>query len=166
MRNVNKKCASTAGLLLVGLIIMTMIAPTYAVPSPLSQIQHIVVIYQENWSFDSLYGKFPGANGIANAGNNVIQLDKQGQPYATLPQALNTNLKPAQPDNRFPNDLPVQPFDINQYVPATMTIGDPGVGFYQEQYQIDGGRMDKFVAWSPNHNGGLTMGYYDATNAP
>src|SRR5208282_162050 len=165
MRNVNKKCASAAGLLLVGLVIMSMIAPTYAAPSPFSQIQHIVVIYQENWSFDSLYGKFPGANGIANAGYNTIQVDKDGRQYATLPQVLNTNLKPPQPDNRFPSNLPVQPFDLNQYVPADKMIDDPGVGFYQEQNQIDGGRMDKFVAWSPN-NGGITMGYYDATNAP
>jgi acid phosphatase len=28
-----------------------------------SKIQHIIVIYQENWSFDSLYSKYPGANG-------------------------------------------------------------------------------------------------------
>jgi len=34
----------------------------------------------------------------------------------------------------------------------------------QRQYQIDSGHMDKFVAWSSN--GGLTMGYYDATNVP
>jgi phospholipase C len=166
MKNLKTKCASAAGALLVGLIILSMVAPTYAAPNPLSQINHIVVIYQENWSFDSLYGKFPGANGIANAGYNAIQIDRNGDPYTTLPQALNTNLKPAQPDKRFPSDLPVQPFDLGQYVPADQKIGDPGVGFYQEQYQIDGGRMDKFVAWSPNNNGGLTMGYYDATNGP
>ena len=27
----------------------------------LDAIQHVVVIYQENWSFDGLYGKLPGA---------------------------------------------------------------------------------------------------------
>src|SRR6267378_2483003 len=27
------------------------------------RLRHIIVIYQENWSFDSLYGQFPGANG-------------------------------------------------------------------------------------------------------
>jgi len=139
MLNRKKKCVSAASVLFVGLIMMSMVGPAYATASPLSQINHIVVIYQENWSFDSLYGKFPGANGIANAGNNVIQLDRQGRPYATLPQALNTNLKPAQPDKRFPNDLPVQPFDLGQYASADQKIGDPGVGFYQEQYQSDGG---------------------------
>jgi phospholipase C len=35
--------------------------------SSLSQIQHIIVIYQENWSFDALYAKFPGANGSSTA---------------------------------------------------------------------------------------------------
>ena len=38
-------------------------------PSGLEKIQHVIVIYQENWSFDSLYGKFPGAEGLANAGD-------------------------------------------------------------------------------------------------
>ncbi len=32
-----------------------------------ASIQHIVVIYQENWPFDGLYGSFPGANGISSA---------------------------------------------------------------------------------------------------
>src|SRR5579872_880560 len=27
------------------------------------KIEHVIVIYQENWSFDGLYAKFPGANG-------------------------------------------------------------------------------------------------------
>ena len=36
-----------------------------AQPGGLQQINHVIVIYQENWSFDSLYGKFPGANGLS-----------------------------------------------------------------------------------------------------
>ena len=35
--------------------------------SGLARIDHIVVIYAENRSFDNLYGLFPGADGIANA---------------------------------------------------------------------------------------------------
>ena len=35
-------------------------------PSGLEKIRHVIVIYQENWSFDSLYGEFPGANGVAD----------------------------------------------------------------------------------------------------
>ncbi len=33
----------------------------------LQNIDHFIIIYQENWSFDGLYGSFPGANGLANA---------------------------------------------------------------------------------------------------
>src|SRR5262245_26102671 len=53
--------------------------------SPLSQIDHFVVIYQENWSFDGLYGSFPGANGIANASStSLTQVDRvTGSPLAT-----------------------------------------------------------------------------------
>src|ERR1700740_443127 len=32
----------------------------------LRRIGHIIVIYQENWSFDALYGQFPGADGLQN----------------------------------------------------------------------------------------------------
>lgn len=43
----------------------------------LNSIDHIVVIYQENWSFDGLYSSFPGANGIASASaNSLNQLDR------------------------------------------------------------------------------------------
>src|SRR5262252_959003 len=63
----------------------------------LSRVGHIVVIYQENWSFDSLYGKFPGARGLADAGNAVKQVDVNGSPYTTLPQPLDTGTKPPSP---------------------------------------------------------------------
>jgi hypothetical protein len=45
--------------------------------SALQQIDHFVVIYQENWSFDAVYGNFPGANGIANASPaSLSQIDR------------------------------------------------------------------------------------------
>ncbi len=130
----------------------------------LDPIKHLIVIYQENWSFDSLYGSFPGANGLANAGAAVNQVNKNGQPYSTLPQPINSNLKPPAPDSRFPADMPVKPFDISQYVPADQKTGDLVHRYYHEQYQIDYGKMDKFVAWTDA--GGLVMGHYDATNMP
>lgn len=130
----------------------------------LDKINHIIVIYQENWSFDGLYGKFPGANGLANAGDKVQQVDKNGQPYATLPQPIDTTLKPVGPDPRFPANMAVQPFDVSQYVTPDQKTGDLVHRYYQEQYQIDGGKMDKFVAWSDA--AGLVMSYYDASNMP
>jgi len=130
----------------------------------LDKINHIIVIYQENWSFDGLYGSFPGANGIANAGAAANQVDKNGVPYATLPQPIDNNQKPPAPDPRFPANLPVGPFDLTQYVAPDQKTGDLVHRYYQEQYQIDGGKMDKFVAWSDA--AGLVMSHYDATNMP
>ncbi|GCE12840.1 acid phosphatase [Tengunoibacter tsumagoiensis] len=138
--------------------------PTTSTPhptNPFGKIKHFVVLYQENWSFDSLYGSFPGADGISNASQTALQqVDKNGQPYTTLPQPL---LK-GQPDPRFPANLPVKPFDATQYVSPDLMTGDLVHRFYQEQYQIDGGKMDKFVAWSDA--AGLVMSNYDGTNMP
>src|SRR5580693_5461818 len=63
-------------------------------------VNHIIVIYQENWSFDGLYGTFPGATGIANAGAAARQVDMQGQPFAPLPPPINTSRHA--PDSHFP----------------------------------------------------------------
>ncbi|MGD0044565.1 MAG: alkaline phosphatase family protein, partial [Isosphaeraceae bacterium] len=39
-------------------------AGSYLVPSGIHKIQHVIVIMQENRSFDSYFGTFPGADGI------------------------------------------------------------------------------------------------------
>src|SRR5581483_5481882 len=66
------------------------------------RINHIIVIYMENWSFDGLLGFIPGANGIAGAAAAPRQVDRVGQPYATLAQPINNDLNPPAPDARFP----------------------------------------------------------------
>jgi phospholipase C len=129
-----------------------------------SRVQHIIVIYQENWSFDSLYPNFPGANGISNAASTIPQVDKSGAAITVLPQPINNNVSPPVPDTRFPANLPVAPYDMTKYVPADQITGDIIHRFYHEQLQIDSGKMDKFVTWSDN--GGLVFSYIDATNLP
>src|SRR5215471_5194935 len=99
----------------------------------LSRINHIVVIYQENWSFDSLYGNFPGANGLANASSTIPQVDKNGAPITTLPQPINNNVSPAVPDSRFPANMPVAPYDLSRFVPPDQVTGDIIHRFYHEQ---------------------------------
>jgi phospholipase C len=42
------------------------------------------MLYLENRSFDNIFGEFPGANGIANAGDAAIQNARNGQPLTTL----------------------------------------------------------------------------------
>jgi len=92
---------------------------------PIELIDHVVVIYQENWSFDSLFGKFPGANGIANALETVRQVDRAGQHYAALPASIDNSRPPGAPDPRIPTNLPVKPFDLGAYVQPNQRAGNP-----------------------------------------
>jgi len=151
--------------LLAGIGLTTALcAPAYAQNMPdapkagLNKIGHIIVIYLENRSFDNLYGMFPGANGIANAGAAATQVDANGEPYKTLPAPLNTNLKPAITDTRFPAELPNGPFAADKFAGPEQTTGDLVHRYYQEQLQINEGRMNKFVAYTDS--GGLTMNGY------
>ncbi|HWB65113.1 MAG TPA: alkaline phosphatase family protein [Chitinophagales bacterium] len=129
------------------------------------RIKHIVVIYQENWSFDGLYGNFPGANNLSKA-HLYPQLNKDGSIMAYAPQPYSTIYeKPSVPDSAyFPSKMPPIPYDLQLYVDHDHQTGDLIHEFYTEQQQIDGGKMDKFISWS--NDGGLVMSYFDATNLP
>ncbi|CAL1521554.1 alkaline phosphatase family protein [Chitinophaga sp. MM2321] len=121
------------------------------------QINHVVVIYMENHSFDNLYGEFKGANGIENAKKgNVVQVDKDGKPYKYLPEIPR--------NNSFPTNLPNELFNIDKYVPSDKKTPDVTHRFFHNQLQIDGGKMDKFAAY--NDSKGLAMGYYRTEKLP
>jgi len=121
------------------------------------QINHLVVIYMENHSFDNLYGEFKGANGIKNAQRgNFLQVDQDGKPYKFLPEIPR--------NNSFPTNLPNQLFNIDQYVPSDKATSDVTHRFFHNQLQIDGGKMDKFAAY--NDSKGLAMGYYSTKKLP
>jgi phospholipase C len=125
------------------------------------RIEHIVIIYLENRSFDNLYGHFPGANGLQDASKTATQTDSQGQVYATFPPVMSDRTKPPEPDRRFPANLPNAPFLIDRYVPIHEKYADDLVrSYYRQQQQIHGGKMDRFVAVSGS---GLAMGYHDTT---
>jgi phospholipase C len=58
----------------------------------LSKINHVVVIYEENHSFDNLYGGWEGVNGRANAdAAHTTQVDQNGVAYGCVKQ-LDVNL--------------------------------------------------------------------------
>lgn len=138
-------------------------APVASKPG-LEKVGHIVVLFLENRSFDNLYGLFPGANGIANAGSTATQTDRDGKPFEQLPLVMNVNIKPPVVDNRFPDNLPNKPFQADAYAGLEQTTGDLVHRFYQQQEQINGGKMDRFAAISDA--GGLTMSYFDGARLP
>ncbi len=149
---------------------------------PLRKIDHFVVVYQENHSFDNLYGGWEKVDGLRDAdAAHTRQVDQSGAPYACLLQ-VDVNLAPLG-CSAFPN----APFRIEDYIaPDDTTCPKPGMSapdgvlkgsglpggctrdlvhrFYQEQYQLNGGRQNRYVTGSDAV--GLTMGHYDTRKLP
>lgn len=134
--------------------------PTIAPPpesfnpdDPIHLIQHVVIVMQENRSFDSYFGTYPGANGIPMFA---------GQPTVCLPEspALGTCTAPFHDTN-----------DVD--------IGGPH-SFDAATADIDGGKMDGFIEqartgggprcrdpFEPTCGAGQdVMGYHDANEIP
>lgn len=162
-----RTCGLALGLILAALPVRaaTVCDPRAPDPGPVAQLDHFIIIFQENWSFDGLYGLVDGADGIrqAIATGATAQTDRLGRPLTALPTP-STNPP-------IPEGLPVRPFDLGRYVPAGAHSRDIVHKFYTEQLQIGNGalepgdgRNEKFVSWS--NNGSLVMSYYDARKLP
>ncbi|MGH8676116.1 MAG: acid phosphatase [Burkholderiales bacterium] len=127
----------------------------------LSRIEHVVVIYAENRSFDHLYGFFPGADGIANAtAEQKTQLDHDGRPLPHLPPVY----EHGHPSKRFTAKLANGPFQIDAPpVNGRMdeVLPSPIHAFHHHRDQINGGQNNRFVAMSSA--GAWTMGYFDGS---
>jgi acid phosphatase len=158
-------------------------------------VERIVVIYEENHSFDNLYGGWEGVNGLANADPaHTTQVNQAGTPYTCLLQndvnlaALPATCHDATTATPFDSHFHNSPFRIDDFIAPTDTTCPPpgdfskpngwlkGTGlpggctrdlvhrFYQEQYQLDGGKQDRYTTGSDAV--GLTQGYYDTTALP
>ena len=128
----------------------------------IAKIDHWIVIYQENWSFDGLYGM------------SQCRRAEQCRPD----RAASGPLRPAAGDtSRIVNRSQCYRWaaggsvDLAQYVDIAASTRDLVHRFYTEQLQIDNGvvepsngAMDKFVAWTDNP--ALVMSYYDTQSLP
>jgi acid phosphatase len=162
--------------------------------TPLDKIDHIVVVYEENHSFDNLYGTWEGVNGLADAdAAHTTQVDQQGAPYACLKQNdVNLAALPAtctDAAHGFSSAFANTWFTIDPLIPPSATTCPPplqafafpngvlnGKGlpggctrdlvhkFYQEQYQLNGGAQNRYMVGSDAV--GLTMGVYDTQQLP
>jgi phospholipase C len=133
--------------------------------APKGDIQHVVVIFDENVSFDHYFGTYPKA------------LNLPGEsPFTALPgtpavDGLSQSLLVNNPNasNRLNGAGAANPFRLS---PANAATADQDHSYKAEQMAFDAGAMDLFprsvgAADSPNLGSGiaattgLTMGYYD-----
>jgi phospholipase C len=128
-------------------------------------IKHVVVIFDENVSFDHYFGTYPFA---ANTDGSTFHA-KRGTPKVN---GLYTKITPKGPVG------PLLTANPNLYNPQRLTHAqaatcDQDHGYTPEQQAVNGGKMDKFVQFteaSPTCNAsqpalffrpGLVMDYYD-----
>lgn len=144
-------------------------APAAIATGDLSQIQTVVVIYDENRSFDSLYGRFPGAEGLAQAPDSAkLQRDRDGSILPELPPVWGGLTSPGvQPavTQAMTAHIPNGPFAVDDpdglNVADSVLTADLWHRFYQNQMQINHGRNDGFAAWS--NVGAMVMANWDGS---
>jgi acid phosphatase len=101
-------------------------------------VQHIVVIYEENHSFDNLYGGWEGVNGRSAAtAADTVQLSEGGVSYTCLLQNDVNLASPPQPvtctdstsgSTTINSNFTNAPFNIDTFIPPTATTCPaPGV---------------------------------------
>jgi len=118
--------------------------PAKADAAGLNQIQHVVVLMQENRSNDSYFGR--------------LHFEGQVQSQPEPPGANN-------PDPTNPAGPPIKAFHQAHYC-SVSDLNHSWSGVHQE---IDGGAMDGFTAANvdpKDPNGSRTMGFYDQTDLP
>jgi phospholipase C len=127
----------------------------------LAQVNHIVVLYLENHSFDNLLGSWPGADGLADGGG-VPQIGADGTAYASLPQYA---AYPTGVESLAGSQIANGPFDLTGYFQEASFTNDLLHRFYQEQLQINGGKMDSYVLYN-DESAGQSMGYWPTMSLP
>ncbi len=119
-------------------------------PTPVTKtpIKHVVVIFQENISYDHYFGVYPNAPGFT-AKPNTPTSDN----YLSHPGLLTHN-----------------PNLYNPFLLTNAQTCDMDHEYLAEQEAYDGGKVDKFVQFTTstgtgcNPNGSTVMGYYDGRN--
>jgi phospholipase C len=121
------------------------------VASSRTPIKHLVVIFDENVSFDHYFGTYPNA---ANTDGSPFHAKRGTPPVNGLSKSLLT----ANPNSYNPQRL----------TPAEALTCDQNHGYQAEQQAFNGGAMDKFVQFTQTDNctgeygpPGIVMDYYD-----
>ena len=126
--------------------------PTTTVPTTATPIQHLVVIFQENVSFDHYFGTYPNATNPAG--------EPKFKPAPDTPavnglsgglQSNNPNLNPANGAGAS------NPFRLDRSQAVT---ADQNHDYSAEQRAFDAGLMDLFPLYTSS-GGNEVMGYYD-----
>jgi phospholipase C len=154
MAAMRKRPIFAGGLVAAAAAVAVGLTVAHADPLPLAPastpIKHLVVIFDENISFDHYFGTYPNA---ANPAGQPQFTAKDGTPSVNgLDPTLLTN---------NPNSSPPQRLDRSEAVTCSQNHG-----YGAEQSAFDGGLMDKFPEFTAGGSCGprgksIVMDYYD-----
>ena len=150
--------AAAAGLAATSLALPPNVRTALAAPPPkhggLKDIEHVVMLMQENRSFDHYYGTLSGVRGFSD-------------PHAArLPNGRNVFY---QPDPSNPDGY-LLPYRLNTKITAAQAIPSMSHEWSVQHQALNGGKND---TWVPAHmasdgatNGQYTMGYFTREDIP
>ncbi len=135
---------SASNLLLALISAITMANCAAFAPGPdetTTPIKHVVMLLQENHSFDNYFGTYPGADG--------------------LPEDV---CMPKSPTDTSAGDC-TRPFHIGD---SSVGVSDPDHSDNTFRLQYNGGQMNGFISAldKRNQDGRMAMGYYDERDLP
>jgi phospholipase C len=124
-------------------------------PGQLSDIKHVVILIQENRSFNHYFGTLPNVRGFSDPTAMTLST---GLPvwYQPVPTTL-----PA-PHNYFNPDGYETPFHLDTTTTAAQMAPSLGHDWVSQHSAWDNGAMDQWA----NTNGPYTMGYYEREDIP
>jgi phospholipase C len=123
-------------------------------PGDLSQIEHVVVLMQENRSFDTYFGTLSGVRGFSDP--DAITLSTGRSVFY-------------QPDPKNPDGYEL-PFHLDTVATSAAAVVDLSHAWTAQHNSWHGGKMDNWLpahrAADGNANGPFTMGYYKRDDLP
>ncbi|HTZ54762.1 MAG TPA: alkaline phosphatase family protein [Candidatus Acidoferrum sp.] len=125
----------------------------YAAASRLNDIDHFIILMQENRSFDHYFGTLSGVRGYGDS--SVLQLGG-GRNIFYQPDALN------------PQGY-VLPFHLDTHTTSAQQLHDLSHAWDAQHDSLAAGKMDGWVKTHREKNGAagpLTMGYYTRADLP
>jgi phospholipase C len=138
----------------------------------LSDIKHVVILMQENRSFDHYFGTMPGVRGFSDP-SVLIQQESgptQGKPLWYQPLALTPTLLDSTPTGTYTNpDGYVVPWRLNTVTTSAQSIPSTSHAWTYQHTSWNNGAMDGFLdahLAANGNNGVYTMGYYTQEDIP
>lgn len=125
----------------------------------LEDIEHVVVLIQENRSFDHYFGMFPGVDGF-------------GRHLTTDPRALGPFAQPDPLNRARPPVGYLLPYHLDAATGDGSCVNDPSHGWAPQHESWAGGAMDRFVEVHTRPDvdgpavGPIVMGYYEEEDLP